>query len=141
MLVDANLLLYVVDERAPRHRNALNWFSEALAGDRRVGLPWLSLSAFVRIATNPRALTQALTAAEAWHVVVDWLECENTWIPSPTERHAAILGDLIVRYDLRGNLVTDAQLAALAIEHGLTVFSADTDFARFREVEWVNPLG
>ena len=70
----------------------------------------------------------------------DWLAAATVWIPGPTERHAAVLGELVATYQVRGNLVTDAQLAALAIEHGLTVCSADTDFARFTEIRWVNPL-
>ena len=103
-------------------------------------LPWLSLAAFVRITTNPRASDRPLSAKEAWSHVQDWLDCGHTWIPSPTDRHAAVLGDLLVRYDLRANKVTDAQLAALAIEHGLSVYSTDTDFARFAEIDWINPL-
>jgi hypothetical protein len=62
------------------------------------------------------------------------------WVPQPTERHAEVLGSLVTAYRLRGNLISDAQLAALAIEHGLTLCSADTDFARFREIRWENPL-
>jgi predicted nucleic acid-binding protein len=71
---------------------------------------------------------------------VDWLSADPTWIPLPTERHAEVLGHLIRTHHLRGNLITDAHLAALAIEHGLTVISADTDFVRFGEVRWENPL-
>jgi hypothetical protein len=70
-----------------------------------------------------------------------WLAAESAWIPLPTERHADVLGDLIASHDLRGNLISEAQLAGLAIEHGLTVCSADTDFARFREIRWENPIG
>ena len=72
--------------------------------------------------------------------MADWLACDNVWVPNPTERHAEVLGGLITKYDLRGNLVTDAQVATLAIEHGLTVCSADTDFARFEEIRWLDPL-
>ncbi|HEX2463314.1 MAG TPA: TA system VapC family ribonuclease toxin [Thermoanaerobaculia bacterium] len=140
MLIDANLLLYAVDQRSRHHARARAWLTEALNGDRRVALPWLSLAAFVRIMTNPRASDRPLSAKEAWSHVSDWLDCDLTWTPGPTDRHAAVLGDLIVRYDLRANKVTDAQIAALAIEHGLTVCSSDTDFARFAEIEWVNPL-
>lgn len=72
--------------------------------------------------------------------VTDWLSSEAAWIPQPTDRHADVLGSLVTSYHLRGNLITDAHLAALAIEHGLTVCSADTDFARFVEIAWHNPL-
>ena len=140
MLVDANLLLYAVDERSPYHRPSHEWLSAAMRGDRRVGLPWLSLTAFVRITTNPRASEHPLSPAEAWAFVAEWLRCDLTWTPNPTDRHAAVLGALVERHDLRANLITDGELAALAIEHGLQVYSADTDFARFSEIEWVNPL-
>lgn len=141
MLVDANLLIYAVDERSPHHAASHRWLSEALNGERRVGLPWLSLGAFVRITTNPRASEHPLSPAAAWSFVEDWLDSELTWIPSPTDQHATILGRLIRQYDLRANMITDAQVAALALEHGLVVHSADTDFARFSEITWVNPIG
>ena len=87
-----------------------------------------------------RAARNALPPAQAWERVSDWLAAEVTWIPEPGARYADILGGLIRRYEIRGNLVTDAQLAALALEHGLTVCSADTDFARFSDLRWENPL-
>jgi len=77
---------------------------------------------------------------EAWSFVDDWLGCGGAWIPLPTARHAEVLGGLVAGYELRGNLIADAHLAALAIEHGLQVCSADGDFARFRELTWVNVL-
>ena len=100
----------------------------------------MSLWAFVRIATNPRALDQPLAPDEAWGHVRDWLEAPATWIPAPGRGHQEILGSLVVQYDLRAGLVTDAVLAALCIEHGLTIISADSDFARFPEIAWVNPI-
>jgi uncharacterized protein len=140
MLVDANLLLFAVDRSSPFHEDAVAWLTGVLNGARRVGIPWPSLAAFVRISTHPRASEQPLSPAGAWRHVDGWLACDPVWIPAPTERHADILGGLVGSYQLRGNLVSDAHLAALAIEHGLTVCSADTDFARFREVQWHNPL-
>ncbi|HEX8132044.1 MAG TPA: TA system VapC family ribonuclease toxin [Actinomycetes bacterium] len=140
MLVDANLLLIAVDRSSPFHGAAAAWLTGALNGARRVGIPWPSLAAFLRISTNPRASEHPLAPDDAWRHVEAWLACDPVWIPAPTERHAEILGALVVTYQLRGNLVSDAHLAALAIEHGLTVCSADTDFARFREIQWVNPL-
>ena len=112
MLVDANLLLYAVDERSPHHDVSVDWLTSSLNGDRRVALPWLSLAAFVRISTNPRASEQPLSPSEAWKLVTSWLSHDLTWIPNPTERHADVLGSLIQRYDLRANMITDAQLAA-----------------------------
>jgi uncharacterized protein len=140
MLVDANLLLYAVDETSPFHARARTWLAEQLNGSRRVGLPWQSLIAFLRIATHPRASEHPLRPDEAWDHILDWLACDVAWIPEPGARYADVLGRLVTRHHISGNLVTDAQLAALAIEHGLTVCSADTDFARFPEVRWENPL-
>lgn len=140
MLVDANLLLFAVLERSAFFDRASRWLGEVLRGPRRVGLPWLTLGAFVRIASNPRATDPPLAPDEAWSTVEDWLALANVWIPDPTDRHAEVLGHLVRRYQLTGNLVTDGQMAALAIEHGLTLCSADTDFARFAEIRWENPL-
>ncbi len=140
MLIDANLLLYAVDSAAPAHTRAAAWLTEQLNGDHRVGIPWDSLTAFVRIVTHPRATARPLRAAEAWGFVEDWLGIPTVWIPGPTERHADVLGSLVVKYSLAGNLVPDGHLAALAIEHGLQVCSADTDFARFSEIRWHNPV-
>jgi toxin-antitoxin system PIN domain toxin len=140
MLVDANLLLFAVHEASPFHTAARAWLTEQLNGARRVGLPWQSLAAFFRIATHPRAFERPLDPTTAWERVTDWLAAGPTWIPAAGPGHAEILGELIVRHDIRGNLLPDAQLAALALEHGLTVASADTDFARFTEVRWENPL-
>jgi uncharacterized protein len=140
VLVDANILLYAVDSTSRSHAVAKQWLERALNGNRRVGLPWPSLTAFVRIATNARAMEHPLSAAAAWRIVTAWLERPTVWIPLPTEHHAQVLGTLIVDLDLRGNLVPDAVLAALAIEHGLIVCSADSDFARFPDVRWENPL-
>jgi uncharacterized protein len=140
MLIDANLLLFAVDRSSPFHQAAAVWLTGVLNGSRRVGIPWPSLAAFVRISTHPRASERPLSPEVAWRHVEAWLACDPVWIPGPTERHAETLGGFVVSYQLRGNLVSDAHLAALASEHGLTVFSADTDFARFREIRWVNPL-
>ena len=140
MLLDANLLLYAVHKQSEHHQPTGEWLTEQLNGPRRVGLPWQTLGAFMRIATHPRAFERPLSAATAWERVTDWLSAPVAWIPSPGPDHARILGALLTTYDVRGNLVPDALLAALAIEHGLTVYSADTDFARFRELRWENPI-
>lgn len=140
MLVDSNILLFAVGERSPFHVAAREWLTEQLNGPRRIGFPWASLLAFARIATNPRASTNALTPEAAWQHVTEWLEPEVAWIPAPTEAHGEVLGGLITRHHLRGNLIPDAHLAALAIEHGLTLVSSDSDFARFTEIRWENPL-
>lgn len=140
MLVGANILLYSVDEESPFHAAADAWLTEALNGPKRVALPWVSLWAFVRIATNARALRHPLSPQQAWSVVEGWLEAPAAWVPSPGPGHRQILGALIVDKDLRAGLVSDAALAALCIEHGLAIVSADSDFARFPDVERINPL-
>jgi toxin-antitoxin system PIN domain toxin len=140
MLVDANLLLYATDARSRFHLPARDWLLEQLNGSRRVGLPWQSLGAFLRLATHPRVSAHPLSPVDAWRSVSAWLAAPVAWIPQPGAEHATLLADLLVRYEVAGNLVPDTQLAALALEHGLTVCSADTDFARFTEVRWHNPL-
>ena len=140
MLVDANILLYAVDEASPFHPAARQWLEDALNGPRRVGLPWQSLTGFMRIATNPRAVPDPLAPDDAWDIVEAWLDARNSWIPQPGSGHREILGRLVRDLRLSANLVPDAALAALCIEHGLAVVSADSDFARFTEVSWINPL-
>ena len=140
MLVDANILLFAVNSAAPDHERASAWLEAALNGNRRVGLPWESLTAFVRLATNPRVVPKPLAPGDAWALVEEWLASPVAWIPVPTERHAAVLGDLVRRYRPAAKLVPDAHLAALALEHGAEIISADTDFARFTEVRWRDPL-
>ena len=140
MLVDANILLYSVDSTSPFHPPAEAWLTDALNGNRRVAIPWLSTSAFVRIATNPRASTHPLTPAEAWEHVDGWLGAPAAWVPVPGRGYHQIFRDLVVALDLRGPLVADAAMAALCIEHGLEIISADSDFARFTDLRWFNPV-
>lgn len=140
MLVDANILLYSIDEDSPFHTAARDWMATALNGTQRVGLPWTSLWAFLRIATNPRASARPMTPREAWDDVQAWLDAPATWIPEPGRGHRAILGSLLVQHDVRAGLVTDAVLAALCLEYGLTIVSADSDFARFGQISWINPV-
>ena len=105
-----------------------------------MGLPWWSRAAFVRIATNARAYPDPLTPAEAALQVAEWLDAPRAWLAEPTANFQQVFLDLVRRHSVRGPLVTDAQLAALAIDHGVAVASSDADFARFREVTWFNPL-
>lgn len=140
MIVDANILLYAVDSRAPHHERAAAWLTAALNGDERVGLPWQSLGAFLRIVTHPRVTASPLSATEAQEHVQRWLAAAPVWIPPATERTAHVLASLARRHHVTGNLVPDAQLAALAMELGVAVVSADSDFARFPEVRWINPV-
>lgn len=140
MLLDANVLLYANDARSPHHDASKRWVAGALQGGRRVGIPWQTIGAFTRISTHPRIFSEPLSSVEAWRVVEDWLASPAVWVPPATETTARVYADLVGTVAPTGNLVTDAQLGALALEHGLTVISADSDFARFPEVRWTNPL-
>lgn len=140
ILVDANILIYAHSANFAEHAVAREWLDKQINGAARVGLPWPSLSAFLRITTNPRMFPRPNPMAKAWEQVLDWLACDTVWTPQPTERHATVLGTLLTQAGVHGNLVSDAHLAALAIEHGLTLCSADHDFARFANLKWVNPL-
>jgi toxin-antitoxin system PIN domain toxin len=140
VLIDANILLYAVDQESPFHERSASWLTAQLNGPRRVALPWPTLVAFLRISTNARAFREPLAASTAWAHVHAWLDTEPAWVPVPTERHGDVFESLITRYHLTAGRISDAHVAALAIEHGLTVCSADTDFARFTELQWLNPL-
>jgi hypothetical protein len=140
ILVDVNLLIYATSATARHHHAAHDWLDSQLNGTSRVGLPWASLLGFLRIMTNRRAFAHAMPTEAAWNQIEAWLSCDPVWIPQPTERHAAVLGSLCALPGVHGDLISDAHLAALAIEHGLTLCSTDGDFARFRDLKWLNPL-
>jgi toxin-antitoxin system PIN domain toxin len=140
ILVDANILLYARVAGFSQHEPARTWLDEKLNGAPRVGLPWQSLLAFVRLASNPRVFERPLNAVEAWSQAEEWLACPPAWAPAPTEKHGEILATLISVVGNRPNLLPDASLAALALEHGLILCSTDADFARFPGLQWDNPL-
>ena len=140
VLLDANLLLYSVDQDSRHHVRCAEWVSSAFGGQRRIALPWQTIGAFLRIATHPRVFARPLSVEDAWAAIEQWIAAPVCWVPAATAHTARILGDLVRRTDARGNLVTDAQLAALAIEHSLSVVSLDSDFARFPGLRWINPL-
>ncbi len=140
ILVDANILLYACNSAIDLHAKIRDWLDEKLNGTAPVGLPWPSLLTFLRIATNPRAFPSPLTMRVAWEQVSSWLSAETVWVPEPTERHITVLDKLLALPGIYGNLIPDAHLAALAIEHGLTMCSTDGDFARFPDLTWLNPL-
>lgn len=140
ILVDVNILIYATNHAANQHPAASEWLNSKLGETNRLALPWASLLGFLRLATGLRIFPRPLTMTAAWQQVSQWLQREPVWIPQPTERHAEVLGNLLAQPGVHGNLVSDAHLAALAIEHGLTLCSTDGDFARFRDLKWVNPL-
>ena len=140
ILVDTNLLVYASVAAASQHEKAKLWLDNQLNGASSVGIPWASLFRFLRIVTNHRIFNPPTSAKDAWGVVEYWLDCSPVWIPQPAEKHRQILARLYDQTSPQGNLVPDTHLAALAIEHGLTIFSTDRDFSRFPEVKWQNPL-
>jgi toxin-antitoxin system PIN domain toxin len=140
ILVDANLLLYAYHPRAEQHLASRAWLESVLSGSRLVHFAWLTLWAFLRISTNPRVFGRPLSAAEAETAVSSWLAQPVASILEPGERHWEILRGLLREGQTVGPLVTDAALAALAIEHGATLHTTDRDFARFPGLDWTNPL-
>lgn len=140
ILIDTNLLLYARLHSFPQHSRAHAWLDACLNGDAPVALPWEVLLGFLRIVTNRRVLENPLPTEVAWRQVTEWLDCRPVWVPVPGERHAAIVGTLLLRTQAAANLVPDAHLAALAIENGLQICSSDGDFARFPGLRWRNPL-
>jgi toxin-antitoxin system PIN domain toxin len=139
LLVDANLLVYAGLTTLPQHEAARAWLDKQLNSATAVGLPWASLLSFLRLATNRRIFERPASLAAAWSQVEEWLDCPPVWIPEPTEAHRQVLPGLL---SLGGHsdLIPDIHLAALAIEHGLILCSADGDFARFPGLRWRNPL-
>ena len=138
-LVDANVLLYAVNSDAPHHRSSVAWLDSALSGASTVAFSWIALLAFVRLSTKVGLFPSPLSSNEAFDRVDAWLGCPASVLLEPTARHASLLRELLGDIGAGGNLVNDAHLAALAIEHGALIVSYDNDFARFSGVEWSAP--
>lgn len=139
-LPDVNLFLYAYDSRSPRHAVARDWLEQTLSGSETVGLSWIVLLAFIRLITRPVVVEQPLDADAAIEIVESWLEQPCVVAINPTERHTAVLRELLAPLGTAGNLTTDAHLAALAIEHGALLCSCDADFSRFQGLRWTDPL-
>lgn len=139
-LPDVNLLVYAYDESSPRYASAKAWLEKTLSGSETVGLAWTVLLAFLRLSTRRATMSQPFGIREAVGFVEEWLAQPCATVVAPTHRHAAVLRDLLVPIGVGGNLVNDAHLAALAIEHGATLYSSDNDFSRFAGLRWVDPL-
>ena len=140
ILVDANLLIYVVNLNALHHERARGWLEETLSGTTSVGLPWICLLAFLRITTRPGILAHPLQAHEAIGFIQSWLDQPFVALIAPGDGHWPILRHLLRETGISGNLTSDAHLAALAVERGASVYSADHDFKCFPGVNHVNPL-
>jgi uncharacterized protein len=140
-VVDLNLLLYAVNADAPNHASARAWWEATLAGDEQVGLAWPVMLGFLRLSTRAGILPRPLTARQACDVVQEWVDHPLVATLHPGAGHWAVLRTLLDASGTAGNLTTDAHLASLAIEYDATLFSTDSDFARFKGLKWVNPLG
>lgn len=130
-VVDLNVLVYATDTASKHHGTAAPWFDGVMETTETVGLPTAVTVGFVRLLTNPRVMRRPLDSGAALAIVAAWLERANVAVPQPTARHYAVMGDLLAATGTGGNLVSDAHLAALAIEHGAELWSYDTDFLRF----------
>ena len=140
IFVDASILLYAEDSLSEHHNAARRWWDEQLSGTTPVALCWPVITAFIRIATNPRLHQRPLTLREAIDRVRSWLEQPCVRILVPTDDHWRVFQQMLSAGNATANLVTDARLAALAVEHNCTLYSTDSDFARFRSLAWKNPL-
>ena len=140
ILHDVNLLVYAVDESSPFHQSTNAWWNESLSASVPVGLCYPSILGFLRLVTNRRVFTDPLPLPSASALLEEWIEQPNTTFVLPTARHWPILSSLLATTGATGNLTTDAHIAALAIEHGYTVYSSDADFGRVQNLSWINPL-
>lgn len=140
ILLDANLLIYAVNQDAPLHQKAKSWLETVLSGRETVGFPWTVLLAFLRLTTRPGLFRHPLPVETAFDLVASWLDQTPASIVHPGPRHLPVLRELLRPLGTGGNLTSDAHLAATAIEHGAELCSSDTDFARFQGLKWRNPL-
>jgi hypothetical protein len=140
ILVDANLLLYAEDSLSEQHEEARSWWDAQLSGVEPVALCWPVVSAFVRIGTNARLHQRPLTLKEAVERVQSWLDQPCVRVLQPGDQHWIIFQQMLRSGNAVGNLVSDAHLAALAVEHNCVLQSTDADFSRFRGLKWRNPL-
>jgi toxin-antitoxin system PIN domain toxin len=140
IVLDANLLLYAYDSASSHHAKARPWIEEVFSGTTPVGLPWQTVSAFLRIMTNPRLPGARFTVQEGVQLVDRWLEQPNLRVLAPADDHWLLFRQMIVDGQAPGPLITDAQLAALTMEFGGVLHTTDRDFARFPGLRWTNPL-
>jgi len=139
VLPDANVLLYAVNTDMPQHASSKRWIEETLSGNEAVGFAWIVLLAFVRLATLPVLLPTPLPTTTALDVLDDWLSARPSVVVHPTARHASVLRGLLDQTGTAGNLVSDAHLAALSVEHGARICTFDRDFGRFPGVRVFTP--
>jgi toxin-antitoxin system PIN domain toxin len=138
-IIDVNILVFAVDRLSPHHASVSSWWKAALNGDEEIGLPWIAVSGFLRIATNARLFPHPLTVEEAIERIEEWIARPNVRFVQETSNHWTDFRDFVQSSGAGGNRATDAHLAALAVSHGATLVSCDTGFARFRRLRWENP--
>lgn len=139
-IIDLNILLYAINPSVEHHQVVHSWWESALNGEEGLGLTWLVLSGFVRITTNPRIFPKPLVIDHALLKIDNWLRHDNITLIQETKDHWTIFRELVENSGAAGNLTTDAHLAAIAISHGATLISCDSDFSRFKSIRWFNPL-
>lgn len=140
ILIDANLLIYAYDTSNPFYPRAKDWLEDVLSRPEPVRLAWVVVIAFLRITTHSKIMPSPFSIREARDVVDQWFGLPQVGILQPGSRHWPILRELLPAAQVKGPLVTDAYLAALAIEHGATLCSTDRDFSRFEGLRWRNPM-
>jgi len=139
VIVDANVLIYAASERLPHHARAKRWIEDALNGPETIGFAWMAMLAFLRLSTRSGLFPRPLDPATALNVVDTWLAAPLAMVPHPASRHASIMRELLLSAGTAGNLVSDAHLAALALEHGARICTFDRDFGRFPGVRGFAP--
>jgi uncharacterized protein len=141
ILVDANVLVYAVNEDAAHHDAARSWLDEALNGADSVGFTWIALLAFLRIATSVRIFPSPLDVDTATGIVDGWLEQPSAVMVEPGAEHRHLLARLLRSTGTAANLVNDCHLAAVALERGAAVATFDADFGRFPDLRVIRPGG
>jgi len=138
-VVDANVMIYAVNDQSVHHDEARTWLDGSLSGEAVVGFSWIAMLAFVRLVTKANLFPRPLTIDGAFGRLDAWTASPAAVVVEPTAGHSSRVRSLLAAAGAAGNLVNDAHLAALAIEHRGRVVSYDSDFARFDGVRWVTP--
>ena len=140
IIPDVNLLVYAYNADAPFHLAAKRWWEGCVGGSQPVAIPWVVALGFVRLMSSRAVLQHPMEVAVALGHLGQWLERPAVMILQPGPRHLALLSGFCEAGVLRGALLTDAHIAALAIETQAVVHSNDSDFSRFPGLRWTNPL-
>jgi len=140
IVLDTNILLYAYDATSPHHDAAQEWLDSVFSGRELIGLPWQVVWGFLRLSTSSRIFFNTLSMEKAVEIVQQWMDQKQVRLLAPGERHWRLLRQILAEGKVKASLTTDAELAALTIEHGGVLYTSDRDFARFPGLRWVNPL-